>query len=106
MPLVPGFAVCERRGGGSDNNRGVMVLEDKEEGCQRACTAESLDYLPYIVGIGTGQHLPFFRLCSLRRQENGRQAADDGDALMFWETNLARLPLFIPSQGEMLFYKG
>lgn len=56
---------------------------------------------------GTGEHLPFFRPWLPRRQESARQAVDDGGAQTFWETNLARLPLSIPSQeGGKLFYKG
>lgn len=92
----------------SDNNCGVMLLEDKEEGCQGACIPESLDYLSYIVGF-MEQDSTF---CSSIRVHQGDRKMEGrlsmmGDALMFWETPLARLPLFIPSQeGEMLFYKG
>lgn len=63
FPSGSWFAVCERRGSGSDNNHGMMVLEDKEEECQRACTPESLDYLSYIVGIMEWEHIFCSSIC-------------------------------------------
>lgn len=106
------FAVCERRGRGttrswSDDNHGVVGLEDKEEGCQRVHIPERLDCLSYIVGIMEWESIfhSFIHVRQEDRKVEGRPWG--GDAQTFWETNLARLPLFVPSQeGEIIFYKG